>query len=212
MIAALWLLACAPSPAPVDPAHPCDAYAAEPDVLAVCVSRRAPDHHDRAKAAAWCDQLPSPARVSCRAGWVQVAATQPQAYPASRDELLAFCDGATDCAFYVLDQRVEGDARAQIEACAAHTGRMAGDCAGHAVERFLRTRPTDDDLRAVLAGPLPDVLARKIPTYLACTGRTACPDLGAATARCVADLGKPVNPGVCDDMLAASGRTGPPPR
>ena len=29
MIAALWLLACAPSPAPVDPAHPCDAYAAE---------------------------------------------------------------------------------------------------------------------------------------------------------------------------------------
>jgi hypothetical protein len=194
--------ACTPAPAPVDPARPCDAYLSEPDVYAVCVSRTVTQQRDIHQAALVCDALPAPGNLSCRAGWVQVAATQPQAYPATRSELLEFCAGSTDCAFYVLDQRVEGTALEQIQACADRTGRMAGDCAGHAVERFLRTRPDDDTLRAVLAGPLSDVLARKIPTYLVCSGRTVCPDLGAASARCASDIGKPINPGVCEDMLA----------
>lgn len=202
LLLTLWV-ACQRGAAPVDPAHPCDGYSSEPDVYAVCVSRTVTQQRDLHAAAQACDSLPAPASVSCRAGWVQVAATQPQAYPASRNELLEFCAGSTDCAFYVLDQRVDGTALEQIQACSDRTGRMAGDCAGHAVERFLRTRPDDDALRAVLAGPLSDVLARKIPTYLACSGRTVCPDLGAASARCASDIAKPINPGVCEDMLAA---------
>lgn len=199
----LMLAACQPAAVTVNPALPCDAYSSEPDVYAVCVSRSVTQQADIQQAAQLCDSLPAPANVSCRAGWVQVAATQPQAYLASRNELLEFCAGSTDCAFYVLDQRVEGTALEQVQACADLTGRMAGDCAGHAVERFLRTRPDDDALRAVLAGPLSDVLARKIPAYLACSGRTICPELGTASARCASDIAKPINPGVCEDMLAA---------
>lgn len=184
MILALLLLACAPAAS----THPCAAYEAEPDVFKTCIGRLVRGEPKIAIAAKWCDQLPSPDNVSCRATWISVAATQPDRFEGTRADLLAFCAGATDCAFFVLDQRPEGTVVDQSEACVTWTGKMANDCIGHASQRYFQGHPDDASLKATAESKFGSQMLPAIVKAISCQRRTECPDLGALTAECTRTL------------------------
>lgn len=138
------------------------------------------EHADAAKVI--CDRLPAPRNVQCRAAWVYSRSDHPEA---DRAELLDTCAGSPDCLFGVLDARPAGTYAAEVEECVASAGRFAADCAGHAAQRLLLRDPSDDELRAAALLPHGDRLAGMVPGYLACSGRTTCPDLGPHTDVCV---------------------------
>ena len=175
-------------PPPIDPKHPCEPYAAEPDVFAVCIGRRVRSERTTEAAAQWCDQLPEAANLACRQSWIAGAATQAVRFDGTREDLLAFCKGAPDCGFFVLDQRPEGDYLEQADACVKWTGKMANDCIGHAGERFFKTRPDDAALKRAAESAYGQNTFEGTLKYLACHDRSTCPDLGPFTAHCADKL------------------------
>lgn len=187
MVGLLALLAACVD-APIDAERPCDRYAPSPDVFAVCISRRVRSEPTTAAAARWCDQLTGDAATVCRSSWMAAAATQETRFQGTREELLTFCAGAPDCAFFVLDQRPEGTFPEQAEACAKWTGKMAPDCIGHASQRFFDAKPDDAALKSVAESSYGERAIPSIAHYLACAHRTTCPDLGAWTEACQAAL------------------------
>lgn len=190
----LWLIAAGPLlttgciQPPIDPARPCAPYEGAPDVFAVCIGRRVRSERTTTAAARWCDQLPEADNLACRQNWMAGAATQAVRFEGTREDLLAFCKGAPDCGFFVLDQRPEGDYLEQADACTKWTGKMAPDCIGHVGERFFKTKPTDEELKRVAEGPYGKNAFEQTLKYLACQDRTVCPDLGPMTEKCAAKL------------------------
>ncbi len=179
----LWLAVagCAePTPAP-EPVG-CDVYAKDLDLLAACVRLEALNEDQAPKAQAACDELPPPRNIQCRSEWV---ATRSDHQAADRAALLEMCGGAPDCQFGVLDALPAGTYPAEVNDCTSLAGPFEADCIGHAAQRFLKTNPTDALLAEAVLLPHGERLAGMVPGYLACSGRTTCPDLGPVTAFCV---------------------------
>lgn len=160
----------------------CEAYVGDPDLEAACVSGAALGVPELDRARTMCDSLPPPRNVGCRSKWVFARVSHQEN---SRERLLVMCGGAPDCVFAVFDAYPRGDYAEQVAEC-RDTGRFEADCVGHAAQRLLATSPTDEQLRAAAALPFGERLAGMLPGYLACTGRTVCPDLGPVTSVCEA--------------------------
>jgi len=160
----------------------CDVYGADVELEAACIRLEALGEETASEAAASCDRLPAPRNVSCRAAWVYSKSDRPEA---DRAELLDTCDGSPDCQFGVLDARPAGTYSLEVEECVSRVGRFASDCAGHAAQRLLLRNPSDAELRTAALLPHGDRLAGMVPSYLACSGRSTCPDLGPWTQVCV---------------------------
>lgn len=157
-------------------------YATDVELYAACTRLEALGEVHATAATEICDRLPAPRNVSCRAAWVYSRSDHPDA---DRAELLDACAGSADCQFNVLDARPAGTYAAEVEECLARAGRFAADCTGHAAQRLLARSPSDDDLHAAALLPHGDRLAGMVPGYLACSGRSTCPDLGPWTQVCV---------------------------
>jgi hypothetical protein len=183
---AIWLTlgGCAQEPPPPQ-AVGCDVYVGDIDLAAACVRLEALQQETPRGAERTCDRLPPPRNVQCRTEWVASMSDHPYL---DRDELLSMCAGAPDCRFGVLDARPAGTYAAEAQECVALTGQFAPDCVGHAAQRLLRRTPDDQTLRAAAALPHGERLAGMVPGYLACTGRTVCPDLGRWTHVCTSTL------------------------
>jgi hypothetical protein len=181
----LWMLACGAPPQDFVAVQECVAYSSDADLLAACVIRSVLPIENPALALPVCDTLPGPRRAECRGRWVNA---QSGFQSLSREVLLDACEGQPDCAFDALDARPQGTYADQVAACEALAGRYVDDCAGHAAQRLLEAHPTDEAILAAMHVPHADRLRMLIPTYMAVSGRTQCPDIGPTTAMCNDEL------------------------
>lgn len=130
----------------------------------------------------------------CEERWVLAA----QARGLSEAELLSGC--ATDsCRFFVLDQSREPDVLLRIERCVAEAGVHGGDCASHALLRWVATRPDATEIARV--GPAlrdPWFGAYTLGRAAGCAGLDACPALPSGGLACA--IGRrqtPIESGFC---------------
>ena len=156
-------------------------YGADVELEAACIRLEALGEETASEAAASCDRLPAPWNVSCRAAWVYPRSDRPGA---DRAGLLDMCAGSPDCQFGVLDAHPAGTYALEVGECVSRVGPFAADCAGHSAQRLLRRNPSDAELRAAALLAHGDRLAGMVPGYLACSGRSTCPDLGPWTHVC----------------------------
>jgi hypothetical protein len=135
-----------PPPGVPSGAELCKAYASIPNAHAWCIYRniRTVRAYQAmldacAQAGAWTDD--------CRQEWVHIQLSMKS--EVSREQLLEACGGNEDCALVVLDTLPLPEPLAQMELCARHAPNFASSCAGHALERWWATRPTQEELRRV---------------------------------------------------------------
>ena len=112
------------------------------------------------------------------------------------EPLLEACT-SDDCRFEVLDFRAHPSVSTQIERCRQHTGRFGGDCAAHAMDRWLKASPTLEEVDALAATTL---YADRVGYYIAlasgCLSLGECRGSEAVTQRClqvIEDLRRPDN-------------------
>jgi hypothetical protein len=130
----------------------CDAYRDDENTYGYCIYRYAGGMRTRAemedacgRAGAW--------EADCRHGWVAGRMQPNSGFETA--ELLEVCKDVPDCAFELVDFRPDPDPAVQIVRCAQHAGPYARDCAGHAMQRFWLTDPSEEDWRAVAMARIP---------------------------------------------------------
>ena len=79
-------------------------------------------------------------RRRCRQAWaVSRAERRPDVETST---LLAACVGIPDCLFEIIDHRRSDDLFEQLERCEQYAGPFAGDCAVHALDRWIHGSPS----------------------------------------------------------------------
>ena len=161
----------------------CASYANMPNALGYCVVRRAasaPSVEDMVrlcdKAGAW--------EGECRRSWVAGHSDPSLGYP--RATLLEACGVNADCAFELLDAWPQTDVTAQLQDCASYARHYAQDCAVHALQRWVQTRPGPQQVSYVanLNTPWPSQVGYAVGMVAACQGMGTCAGGQAVQTAC----------------------------
>jgi len=159
----LLLLACAEQPVrPPPPAGPrelraatvassrasCAQYDDVPEVLGVCLSQRVVSLSSSSDVEALCPSAGA-WEGACRQAWVEEQLRLRRDVP--DDQLIAACGSNSDCAFQIIDRAPSPDVLTQITRCETYAVAYQSDCIGHALHRWVVSRPTPEAGAAVLA-------------------------------------------------------------
>ncbi len=183
MIGLLLLLACSPAvttaapvaglPAAAQAAYDgCADYRDVPAAHEVCLSKAVHALDTADEVDALCRHAGA-SEPTCRRAW---AANPVRIDTAPRDELLRVCAADADCAFQVLDAQPAPGPIEQVRLCERHVAAFLRDCAGHSIQRWLATAPSEAEIADVYAA-LPahlDTLTWLIGHADACGGKVRC--------------------------------------
>jgi len=91
--------------------------------------------------------------------------------------LLEACGGSVDCTFELIDKRLHPDVLIQIDRCARYAGRYAGDCVGHAMQRWYQSKPSLEEFERVVVFDkmYEDKVGYWAGAVVQCIGVGACP-------------------------------------
>lgn len=92
-------------------------------------------------------------------------------------DLLTGCGENDDCRFAILDTRPDDDVVQQARLCVEHGGKYRNDCVSHALDRWMRTLPTPEELHRVSSAPNDNPV--ELGRYLAIS--VACLEVGGCT-------------------------------
>ncbi len=145
----------------------CEAYADLPDVYGFCLVQWASRGQGRNTVDDICSEAGSWDH-ECRMAWVTSRADEDSRW--STDALLDACPaGADDCRFEVLDKRPNRDVALQIQLCMKNARTFAGDCTAHALERWVRDRPSLEEIERVAQSTIaPDRIGQYIAALRVC--------------------------------------------
>lgn len=136
--------------------------------------------------------------AECHGAWVD----RQRARGRFDDEvLLAACLPDYDCVLQRLDATPLDDVVEQEKRCIARAALYTGVCVGHALDRWVRSVPSEEEIARVVQGPFVDKrqLGRKIGLMVVCQKRGACPvgpsSVVTPCARSVVEA--TANPGHC---------------
>ena len=138
----------------------------------LAIVREVREHPDRGfspceKAGDWAGQ--------CRVGWARVRLGDPEA---TREEILPACGSDEECLFDVLDARPHPDFLVQLGLCHQHLPETAPFCQQHAANRWLRSKPSEDErLKVVEAEGHEEARAKALGHLVACEQRGSCEGL-----------------------------------
>jgi hypothetical protein len=110
-----------------------------------------------------------PAEPACREAWVgprRVEGTLPV------EEELRACGANADCALQSLERHPAADIHVQLRRCRAHAPAHVDYCLGHALRRWVRTSPGQDEAAGVLRlGDSGMLAGRMLGRWSACQGQ-----------------------------------------
>lgn len=152
----------------------CDEYASQPTAYGVCARAWAVDAKDAEELERICASIDPEYQAGCRLGWVE---HRIRGATYSRDTLLAACGPENDCQLRVVDTRPDPDLLVQLDLC-RQTGTFAGDCRGHAYQRWAVQVPSTDEIARVLAASSPNDthMGHTLGFLAACHGGAPCPE------------------------------------
>lgn len=147
----------------------CNAYRDVPGVFGFCLVQWAGRGQGDGKVDSMCRQA-GDWESECRHAWVTSRSNVDSQW--STDELLNACpNDAGDCRFEVLDMRPTADAAKQIQLCFENAGNFAGDCIAHALERWVRTQPSPEEIQRVAqVAVAPDRIGQYVAALKVCFG------------------------------------------
>jgi hypothetical protein len=149
---------------------------------------------------------------NCHGAWVT---EQVRLHRYTNEELLAACGTAADCALQRLDAEPAADLWEQIGRCEEHAGEFAGDCAGHAIQRWAVAGPSPEEVAEVVRKP--GKYEVQIGTFLgmivACRHTVGCPDDDGLLARAcqIGAQGYARDPSRCNGTLPLANPAQKPP-
>ena len=122
----------------------CAPYAGDPSIYGFCISKHAggiPSLQEMlevcGKAGEW--------ELDCRHGWVSGRMNNTDEF--STEDLLGACGNNVDCTFELLDFRPADEPLTQMALCTQYAGKYARDCAGHAMQRWWLTDPSEEEFQ-----------------------------------------------------------------
>lgn len=167
--------------------HTCAPYARAANTLSYCVVRQAgnlPSPQDVERVCPLAGAL----ELECRRAWARSRADPRLGFPT--EVLVAICAGSEECAFEIIDARPESDLARQLELCARVAGQFAEDCAVHALERWVGSRPGPEEVARVasLRTAAPARVGYALGVVRACQDGPACAGEELARAACEATV------------------------
>ena len=174
-----------PSAAPVQPlaADPlggvasCASYADMPEVLAYCRYQTVRQLPTLKRMEAACAAAGEWER-DCRQAWVHDR-MDPRS-GVDTPTLMRACGSNADCAFELLDFRPIADPVEQVAFCQRYASHYLEHCAGHGMQRWWRSRPSEEEHARVAAAEWPGTVARQVGYWLAVD--VACSHVGTCGA------------------------------
>lgn len=108
--------------------------------------------------------------TECRMAWV-ASRSEPHTRW-SMEDLLASCpQHVGDCHFEVIDTRWNKDVFVQMDLCFKHARSFTGDCIAHALDRWIREKPSRDEVvRVANTNIAPDRIGHYIAAAYVCHG------------------------------------------
>lgn len=130
----------------------CDRYIGDENTYGYCIYRFAGGMQTREEMEDACGRAGS-WESDCRHGWVAGRMQRDSGF--ETQDLLEACGDTPDCTFELIDFRPDPDPIVQIGLCAQYTGPYGRDCAGHAMQRFWLTDPSEEDWARVATARVP---------------------------------------------------------
>ena len=184
----------------------CNSYRDVPGVFGFCLVQWAGRGQGDGKVDNMC-RLAGSWESECRHAWVTSRSGPDSQW--STEELLAGCpNDAGDCRFEVLDMRPNPDASKQIQLCFENAGNFAGDCIAHALERWVRTTPSAEEVRRVAQLTIaPDRIGQYVAALKVCFGTIdECVGSPAVRGECQSRIGEiEREEAICTRLLQSPG-------
>ena len=176
----------------------CSRYSERPDFFGFCLHQVA----QRGEGQLGAGQLCEGAGIwdsDCHNAWA-IARARPNS-DWSKDVLLDACR-ASDCRFEILDFRPHPDVTEQIRLCSEHAGHFGGDCAAHAMDRWLRANPSESEFTSLKELELfPDRIGHYMGLAVGCFSIGVCGEETDADERCQTTIREiSDNPNMCVAM------------
>jgi len=175
----------------------CEFYRDLPDVFGYCLMTVAATDQVPETAQQVCGTAGAWER-DCRHAWATARARggmmdrngQWHPSPWSTQELLTGCGDNEDCRFAILDTRHEDDVLLQLSLCVDHGGKYSHDCSIHALDRWMRTQPSPEEVTRVSSAPttIPIEVGRYVAISVACMDTVACSGSDEVRSSCQAAL------------------------
>ena len=180
----------------------CQDYLDLPEVYGFCLVQWAGRGQGRRSVDEMCSEA-GDWEDECRVAWVTSRAGEHSHW--ETDLLLDACPPAAgDCRFEVLDKRPNRDVSVQIQLCFERARAYSGDCVAHALERWVRTRPSPDEIETVAQSAIaPDRIGQYVATLKVCFGIIdECVGSEAVVTECERRLDQLVaKPEVCERLV-----------
>jgi hypothetical protein len=154
----------------------CSEYAGQERAWALCEQERRGFQGDVETA---CAGL-GPIEASCREEWVRRSVP----LPTSTDDLIAACDGASQCLLVVADLRAPEDPVDHIALCQQLPAKTADDCTVHALQRWSLEDASEGDIPRLAELLDSRTLGAAIGMASVCTGKLSCPSEGDLAIPC----------------------------
>ena len=180
----------------------CGRYRELPNVYGYCLTRVAMLGRGEQGGAEWSELHRSAEEVcgdagewerDCRHAWAtsraHLGATDRYGNPLHTrvpDEVLfEACQDNGDCRFAILDARPSEDVVVQLDRCAEHAGEYDLDCTLHALDRWVRTFPSEEEAKLVSqVEHHPGEVGRYLAILVNCHGVGQCTGSEQAMASC----------------------------
>ncbi len=178
----------------------CARYSERPEFFGFCLYRVAQRGEGALGVDHFCDGAGT-WETDCRDGWTIARARPDSTW--TNEVLLAAC-GTIDCRFEVLDFRPNPEVTEQVSLCSRHAGRFGGDCAAHAMDRWLKGTPTEQEFSALAELEFfPDRIGHYMGLSVSCFDLGDCGSEGEAADRCKYTVGvSEINPELCRNIRA----------
>lgn len=165
----------------------CAPYRGNANVWGYCVTKHAGAFPTAEDVAALCGTA-GEWEPDCRHAWVNGRMQPGSGF--STEELLAVCDGGPDCAFELIDFRMEPEVTDQIAMCKEHAGPFADDCVGHALQMWWIGKPDAEEVARIAALDVgfPRKVGFQVAVSAFCSGVGSCD-------------GHPDNQAMCETQL-----------